>query len=103
MIEVFREKLTNENLADRIARMVLQLEDAADGRAATPEKVAEKQSRRPRNGPPRVMPPEPPSAEEQAAAAQVKRDLDFSLTPVEGNGPRRPRRERKPSRPLPLL
>ena len=103
MIELFREKLTNENLADRIARMVLQLEDAADGRAPDPGKVAEKQARRPRNGPPRAEPPGPPTVEEQAAAAEIRRDLDFSLTPVEGGGPRKPRRERKPSRPLPLL
>ena len=109
MIEMFREKLTNENLADRIARMVLQLEDAADGRAPDAEKAAEKQERRPRHGPPRARPPEPPTAEEQAAAVAIRRDLDFSLTPVEKGEkgergePRKPRRERKPSRPLPLL
>ncbi len=28
MVELFREKLSNENLADRIARMVAQLEKA---------------------------------------------------------------------------
>ncbi|QHI99110.1 ligase-associated DNA damage response DEXH box helicase [Xylophilus rhododendri] len=103
MIELFREKLTNENLADRIARMVLQLEDAADGRAPDAQAAEEKQARRPRNGPPRAKPPEPPSAAEQAAAAEIRKDLDFSLTPVEGGEPRKPRRERKPSRPLPLL
>ena len=103
MIEMFREKLTNENLADRIARMVLQLEDAADGREPDAEVQAGRQARRPRNGPPRAQPVEPPSAQEQAAAAEIRRDLDFSLTPVDGGGPRKPRRERKPSRPLPLL
>ncbi|WPB56756.1 ligase-associated DNA damage response DEXH box helicase [Xylophilus sp. GOD-11R] len=103
MIELFREKLTNENLADRIARMVLQLEDAAEGRGPDAAQAEEKRSRRPRHGPPRVSPPEPQTAEEQAAAAAIKRDLDFSLTPVDGKTVNRPRRERKPSRPLPLL
>ncbi|MCZ2497043.1 ligase-associated DNA damage response DEXH box helicase [Xylophilus sp. Kf1] len=103
MIEMFREKLTNENLADRIARMVLQLEDAADGREPDARVQAEKQARRPRNGPPRAEPAEPPSAQEQAAAVAIRKDLDFSLTPVDAGGPRKPRRERKPSRPLPLL
>ena len=31
MVELFREKLSNENVADRIARMVAQLEEAAGG------------------------------------------------------------------------
>jgi len=31
MVELFREKLSNENVADRIARMVEQLEKAAGG------------------------------------------------------------------------
>ena len=31
MVERFREKLSNENVADRIARMVAQLEQAAGG------------------------------------------------------------------------
>jgi len=104
MIEVFREKLTNENLADRIARMVLQLEEAAEGREPDPVREEARQARRPRNGPPRAQPVAPPTDAEQVAAAEIKRDLDFSLTPVDGNaGPRKPRRERKPSRPLPLL
>ncbi|MFT4269112.1 MAG: ligase-associated DNA damage response DEXH box helicase, partial [Xenophilus sp.] len=34
MVERFREKLSNENVADRIARMVAQLEQAAGGAAA---------------------------------------------------------------------
>jgi len=31
MVELFREQLSNERLADRIARMVAQLEKAAGG------------------------------------------------------------------------
>jgi hypothetical protein len=34
MVELFREKLSNENLAERIARMVAQLEKAAGGAVA---------------------------------------------------------------------
>jgi ATP-dependent Lhr-like helicase len=34
MVELFREKLSNENVADRIARMVAQLEKAAGGEVA---------------------------------------------------------------------
>ena len=31
MVELFRERLSNEKMADRIARMVAQLEQAAGG------------------------------------------------------------------------
>ena len=41
MVEIFREKLSNESAAERIARMVAQLEQAAGGaaEAADPERV----------------------------------------------------------------
>jgi ATP-dependent Lhr-like helicase len=41
MVELFREKLSNESAAERIARMVAQLEQAAGGtaEAADPERV----------------------------------------------------------------
>ncbi len=131
MIERFREKLTNEDLADRIARMLAQLDTAADaGSAAPPESVAAQD----------VVPPDPPArpqrrraAAKKAAAADagaqtanapvppaqtamqqaadaVRRTLDFSLTSTEESGSggapgaaRARRRERKPSRPLPRL
>jgi ATP-dependent Lhr-like helicase len=76
MVELFREKLTNENLADRIARMVALLEKAAGGTVAV------------------------------GSMEQVKGTLAFGQeSPPSGNGKGsgRPRRERKPSRPLPSL
>lgn len=111
MIERFREKLTNEDLADRIARMLAQLDTAADaGSAAPPESVAAQE----------VVPPDPPArpqrrraAAKKAAAADadadagaqtpaapvspaqtamqeaadaVRRTLDFSLTSTEESG-----------------
>lgn len=118
MIELFREKLTNEGLAERIARMLQQLEAAADtppGRPITAPKPPA--SARPRTGPlsPKA-PAEPPSPELQAQAEAVRRTLDFSLTSSEaadaaahsptsstGEPRKRTRRETKPSRPLPRL
>lgn len=76
MVELFREKLTNENLADRIARMVALLEKAAGGTVAV------------------------------GSVEQVKGTLAFgqeSASSGNGKGSGRARRERKPSRPLPLL
>ncbi len=118
MVERFREKLSNEDLADRIARMLAQLDSAADvpageGEPAAPrvqDVVPADPPRRPR----RHRAAEPAASAElaepgplQAATASVRRMLDFSLTSAdaaEGAGsPRRPRRERKPSRPLPRL
>ncbi len=75
MVELFREKLSNENLADRIARMVAQLEKAAGGMVTV------------------------------GGVAAVKDTLIFgreSASPVKGNS-KQSRRERKPSRPLPPL
>ena len=80
MVERFREKLSNESVADRIARMVAELEKAAGG-AVT-------------------------AGDSAAATERVKGSLAFGSDGI-GNRPgeaaRRPRRERKPSRPLPLL
>jgi ATP-dependent Lhr-like helicase len=76
MVELFREKLSNENLADRIARMVAQLEKAAGGAVAV------------------------------GNAEQVRGTLAFGqegASSGDGKGSGRSRRERKPSRPLPLL
>jgi ATP-dependent Lhr-like helicase len=77
MVELFREKLTNENLADRISRMVDQLEKAAGGAMVAGD------------------------------VERVKGTLAFGQEGASsgggGKGGSRPRRERKPSRPLPLL
>ncbi|MGJ7486156.1 ligase-associated DNA damage response DEXH box helicase [Variovorax sp. LT2P21] len=78
MVERFREKLSNESVADRIARMVEQLEKAAGG--AVPVGGVE----------------------------DVKAGMAFGQEGAIGRGgapgaPRGPRRERKPSRPLPPL
>ena len=129
MVERFREKLSNEDLADRIARMLAQLDGAADvpageGEPAPPrvqDVVPADPPGRPRRrrtagkaGAAGQAAPEAAEAVEpaepgplQAAAASVRRMLDFSLTsadaPEGAASPRRPRRERKPSRPLPRL
>ncbi|RYZ00396.1 MAG: hypothetical protein EOO24_16460 [Comamonadaceae bacterium] len=95
MVERFREKLSNESVADRIARMVEQLEKAAGGAVQVGQ---------------------------VDGAAEVARGLAFgqedsgerARAPVDGEEggadgstaggrARRPRRERKPSRPLPPL
>jgi ATP-dependent helicase Lhr and Lhr-like helicase len=76
MVERFREKLSNESVADRIARMVAQLEKAAGGSVQVCD------------------------------AEQVKGTLAFGQEGAAeraGAGSKRLRRERKPSRPLPLL
>ena len=75
MVERFREKLSNESVADRIARMVEQLEKAAGGSVQVGD------------------------------AQGVERTLAFGQERVGGDaGPaRKPRRERRPSRPLPPL
>jgi ATP-dependent Lhr-like helicase len=74
MVELFREKLSNESLADRITRMVALLEKAAGGAVAVGD------------------------------VEQVKGTLAFGREGVSsGDGKGSGRRERKPSRPLPLL
>ena len=77
LVERFREKLSNEQLADRIARMVAQLEKAA-GFAATPSAPA-------------------PTVDAVLATLAHGRDA------LADSSPKRPRRERKKSRPLPPL
>jgi ATP-dependent Lhr-like helicase len=81
MVERFREQLSNESVADRIARIVQQLEKAA-GQAPGPESA--------------------PSQD----AAQVRETLAFGQDSAAGastsSGARRAAR-RKPSRPLPPL
>ncbi|CAN5582430.1 ligase-associated DNA damage response DEXH box helicase [soil metagenome] len=75
MVERFREKLSNESVADRIARMVAQLEKAAGG--AVPV----------------------------GGVDDVKAGMAFGQDGVGGapDGQSRRRRERKPSKPLPPL
>ncbi|MFX4899070.1 hypothetical protein ABTB86_19735, partial [Acinetobacter baumannii] len=79
MVERFREKLTNEHLADRIARMLAQLHEAADAGGAASEPRT--QDRVPPDPPlrPRKKPnaDQPPAVDEDTAA--VRRTLDFSL------------------------
>ena len=96
MVERYREKLTNESVADRIARMVEQLEKAAGGAvsmggvgggvAGVRSTLAFGSERRP---------------------ARAKRDdaegSDGGTAAGGGSTRKRTRRERKPSRPLPPL
>jgi ATP-dependent Lhr-like helicase len=79
VVEFLREKLSTEKLADRIARMLAELELAAG--------------------------PEPGEAAGMQAEA-VAEAARFGMTDhagPSGRTPRKPRRPRKPSRPLPLL
>jgi ATP-dependent Lhr-like helicase len=89
MVERFREKFSNENVAARIARMVAQLEKAADGKSR--KKVRGK-----------AQSPEDDDAGDVQAVLDT---LDFGRDSPSSQraGDRRPRRERKPSRPLPPL
>ncbi len=73
LVERLREKLSNEKLADRIARMVAQLEKAAGGTSDWP------------------------------AAGAVLETLAHGRDALADGASRRPRRERKVSRPLPPL
>ena len=73
LVERLREKLSNEKLADRIARMVAQLEKAAGSAADSP------------------------------AASAVLETLAHGRDALADGASRRPRRERKVSRPLPPL
>nr|WP_295775052.1 ligase-associated DNA damage response DEXH box helicase [Rhodoferax sp.] len=73
LVERFREKLSNEQLADRIARMVAQLEKAAGSAANAP------------------------------AADAVLATLAHGRDALADGAKSRPRRERKKSRPLPPL
>ena len=80
MVERYREQMSNENVADRIARMVEQLEQAAGGPAHKPHNAG--------------------------SAGQVKSLLTFGQDNDSDRATaaaKRQRRERKPSRPLPPL
>lgn len=92
MVERFREKFSNENLAARIARMVAQLEQAASGKARKAFRKAAADAHA-------------TEAEEALAVRAVLDTLDFGRdSPASQRaGDRRSRRERKPSRPLPPL
>jgi ATP-dependent Lhr-like helicase len=92
MVERFREKFSNENLAARIARMVEQLEQAASGKARKAFRKAAADAHA-------------TEAEEALAVRAVLDTLDFGRDSPEFRhaGDRRSRRERKPSRPLPPL
>ena len=81
MVERYREQMSNENVADRIARMVEQLETAAGGLTPNASKTVDVE----RVKSTMVFGQETGSADSNTEAAK------------------RPRRERKPSRPLPLL
>jgi len=77
LVERLREQLSNEKLADRIARMVAQLEKAAGGAAG--------------------------GAADSLAAGAVLETLAHGRDALADGASRRPRRERKVSRPLPPL
>jgi ATP-dependent Lhr-like helicase len=77
LVERLREQLSNEKLADRIARMVAQLEKAAGGAAG--------------------------GDADSPAAGAVLETLSHGRDALADGAARRPRRERKVSRPLPPL
>ena len=113
LVERLRDKLSNESLADRIARMLAQVEQAADKDAARAE--VRSAVRRKRAGtaapvaPSAVLVPE--TAKNGVAAEQERLDsVRAALAFSPGNAARdaaakaRPaRRPRKVSRPLPPL
>ena len=80
MVERYREQMSNENVADRIARMVEQLEQAAGGPAHKPHNAG--------------------SAEQVKSLLTFGQDNDSDRATAAA---KRQRRERKPSRPLPPL
>ncbi len=86
MVERYREQLSNEKVADRIARMLAELEQDAGVDDSRPDEA-------------------PQTTED--VIAQVRSSLDFGReSGGDGRGdgaPRKPRRERRPSRPLPPL
>ena len=111
MVERFREQLSNEALADRIARMLGDMEAAASARKPVPappvqDVVPPDPPRRRRAAPPAA----PPRQEASSAVTDALRGtLDFAdasegtgAAPAAARG-RSPRRARKPSRPLPRL
>src|SRR5690606_18889278 len=107
MVERFREKLSNEALADRIARMLGDLEAAADTRGpAPPVRVQD------------VVPPDPPlrprrrragtgpAPAADGPAQDIAAMLDFGVAAAgeaDAARPARTPRRKRPSRPLPRL
>ncbi|AVP56450.1 ligase-associated DNA damage response DEXH box helicase [Pulveribacter suum] len=108
MVERFREKLSNEALADRIARMLGDLEAAADTRGPQPPVRVQD-----------VVPPDPPLRRARRTTAgapppdaaqdgtsSIAAALDFGVAAAGESGADRPARaprQRRPSRPLPRL
>jgi ATP-dependent Lhr-like helicase len=89
LVERLRETLSNEKLADRIARMVAQLEKAAgEWVAESTGEAADGSTGNVANSP---------------AASAVLQTLAHGRDALADGASRRPRRERKPSRPLPPL
>ena len=89
IVEFLREKLSTEKLADRIARMLADLERAA----AEPDSGTGDTYRGPMH--------DTPPAVDAARVAELAR---FGMADHAGPAsPRKPRRPRKPSKPLPLL
>ena len=85
MVERFREQLSNESVADRIARMVAQMEKAADEPAS--------------NGQVRGKVPEQENPGAESALEQVRLSLAFSQdTLFRPSAARAPRKERPPRR-----
>lgn len=102
IVEFLREKLSTEKLADRIARMLADLEQAAarsEGGGRTGERGPETAAAA-YTGPMHDNPPAP-DAERVAALARFGM-ADHAGSSRAGKSAR-PRRPRKPSKPLPLL
>jgi ATP-dependent Lhr-like helicase len=112
VVEFLREKLSTEKLADRIARMLAALEQAAGPANDDEDIVADTVVRKPRQ---RQASPATRAARAEApdtpdTAEQVAEIARFGMTDHAGGGRRtgggpdgKPRRPRKVSKPLPLL
>ena len=96
MVERYREQMSNETVADRIARMVEQLEQAAGGLTPTVGGAGKTDKA-----------DKADKAGHTVDVERVKNTLVFGQETGSADSnteaARRPRRERKPSRPLPLL
>ena len=111
MVERFREKLSNEALADRIARMLGALEAAADARGPAPpvraqDVVPPDPPLRRRARPPAAVAPLQAEGSRPDAAPAIEAALGFGLGAAGEADTARPspgRRPRRPSRRLPRL
>ena len=97
LVERLRETLSNEKLADRIARMVAQLEKAAG------EWVAESTDGSTGGSTGEAADESTGSVANSPTASAVLQTLAHGRDALADGASRRPRRERKPSRPLPPL